>query len=600
MKKLINILVIALFLCILSVSCNEDELLTEDPNYFYTVDNIFTTSLQIDQILISIYRDVRYFETMSSSNGDWMIKAKLKGTDMFYFRAEGHSVSFHDYGTINPLDLVFEESYAHFYGIISQANLAISAAEYPDIDWSSEDEKAYAIAQAKFFRAYAYRNLGELFGKAPIITETFTTPKYDFEFVDRKAVYQFAIDDLEAAENILPETPLQEGRIVKGAAQHELSELYLALGTQQEEEGLAGTASFNKSIEYANKVIDGGTYALIDSRFGTRAAEDSINYDVYKSGNFSPGSLISNFKLQTNYYWDLFQEGNVNYQNGNTECIWAAQVSFDAKISGEDDQAHLNYSRFFSPVIRGQDMSGHFAGLLEDLGGRGVAYATPTDYTRDLIFDGKWNDDMRNSEVVFRRHVMGNMEGSPYYLKLVDIDDVIDEISDNAERYDLNHTWGFPISCKVATDKYTGVEQGENRSSLYRNDYIIRLAETILLRAEAKQRKGDYAGAAADINMLRERAQCSYLVTAADIAADPNFELILDERARELMYEENRWNTLLRMGGTIAVDRIRKYQYYDITRTTLTFDYNLWPIPQKVIDSNSGWPIQQNPGWINR
>lgn len=159
---------------------------------------------------------------------------------------------------------------------------------------------------------------------------------------------------------------------------------------------------------------------------------------------------------------------------------------------------------------------------------------------------------------------------------------------------------GFPISCKVATDKYTGVEQGENRSSLYRNDYIIRLAETILLRAEAKQRKGDNAGAAADINILRERAQCSYLVSAGDIAADPNFDMILDERARELMYEENRWNTLLRMGGTIAVDRIRKYQYYDVTRSTLTFDYNLWPIPQKVIDSNSGWHIEQNPGWENR
>jgi len=120
------------------------------------------------------------------------------------------------------------------------------------------------------------------------------------------------------------------------------------------------------------------------------------------------------------------------------------------------------------------------------------------------------------------------------------------------------------------------------------------------LRAEAKQRNGDNAGAAADINMLRERAQCTYLVTAGDIAADANFDIILDERARELVYEENRWNTLLRMGGTIAVDRIRKYQYWPITKTTLTYDFNLWPIPQNVIDSNSGWPVKQNPGWENR
>jgi hypothetical protein len=601
MKKLINILSVVLFINLLSVSCNEEELLTENPKYFYTVDNVFTTSSQVDQVLISIYRDVRFLETMSNSSGSWMLRLKFKGSDMYYFRvASNGSHSFSDYGTINPLNSVFEGAFNYFFRIISQANLAISAAEYPQIAWGSEEEKTFVIAQAKFFRAYAYRNLGEVFGQAPIITEPFSAPKYDFEFADRKAVYQFAIDDLEAILNDLPETATQEGRIVRGAAQHELSELYLALGIQQEADGADGNASYNKSIEFANKVIDGGTYALINSRFGTRAAEDSINYNVYENGDFNAASLISSFKLKTNYYWDLFQEGNVNYQNGNTECIWASQTNFDAKIAGEDGQAHLIYSRLFVPVIRGQDMRNHFGGLLENLGGRGVAYATPTDYTRDLIYAGKWSDDMRNSEVVYRRQVMGNKEGSPYYLKMANVDDVVDELSTTPERYDFNHSWGFPISCKVSTDKFTGIDQGENRSSLFRNDYIIRLPETILLRAEAKQRKGDNAGAAADINMLRERAQCSYLITAGDIGADANFDIILDERARELVYEEGRWNTLLRMGGTIAVDRIREYQFFDVTRSTLTFNYNLWPIPQKVIDSNAGWPVQQNPGWESR
>jgi hypothetical protein len=132
-------------------------------------------------------------------------------------------------------------------------------------------------------------------------------------------------------------------------------------------------------------------------------------------------------------------------------------------------------------------------------------------------------------------------------------------------------------------------------SNLFRDEYIIRLPETILLRAEAKQRNGDKTGAAADINLLRDRAQCSYKVTAADM--DDNFNTILDERARELVYEECRWNTLLRMGGTIAVDRIRKYAYWPTTAATLTFNYNLWPIPQTVIDTNKDVDIAQNEGW---
>ena len=93
----------------------------------------------------------------------------------------------------------------------------------------------------------------------------------------------------------------------------------------------------------------------------------------------------------------------------------------------------------------------------------------------------------------------------------------------------------FPVSCKISTDKYTGLADGQNRSNLYRDEYLICLPETILLRAEAKMRNGDNAGAASDINLLRSRAQCEYLVTAADVSV----ELILDERARELVYEEN-------------------------------------------------------------
>jgi hypothetical protein len=121
------------------------------------------------------------------------------------------------------------------------------------------------------------------------------------------------------------------------------------------------------------------------------------------------------------------------------------------------------------------------------------------------------------------------------------------------------------------------------------------LPETILLRAEAKQRSGDKPGAATDINLLRARANCGYMVTSADM--DDSFNMILDERAHELFYEECRWNTMLRMGGTIAVDRIKKYAYWPEAQATLTFNYNLWPIPQTIIDTNKDVKLEQNDGW---
>ena len=199
---------------------------------------------------------------------------------------------------------------------------------------------------------------------------------------------------------------------------------------------------------------------------------------------------------------------------------------------------------------------------------------------------------MRNSEAVFRRNFVGNVKDSEYYGKLIPWS-VLYREDMSGKKDDAAATMLYPTSCKIATDKFEGVEDGENRTRLFRDDYLIRLPETILLRAEIKWRLGDNAGAASDINMLRSRAQCGYLVTANDVS----LELILDERARELVYEESRWNTLLRMGGTIAVERIKEYSYWDYPRTTLTENYNLWPIPQTVIDTNKDVDIEQNPGW---
>ena len=134
---------------------------------------------------------------------------------------------------------------------------------------------------------------------------------------------------------------------------------------------------------------------------------------------------------------------------------------------------------------------------------------------------------------------------------------------------------------------------GGNKSNLYPDDYVIRLAETYLIRAEAYMRAGDLASAAKDINVVRSRAQCKYLVTPEDVSV----ELILDERARELIYEENRWNTLLRMGGTLASDRIREYSYWEYPRSGSMKNFGVWPIPQTVIDTNKDVKIEQNDGW---
>ena len=406
--------------------------------------------------------------------------------------------------------------------------------------------------------------------------------------------YQFAIDELEAALNDLPETTNSPGRLVRGAAQHNLCQLYIDKGVALEEAGQGGEApaAYAKAITYGNDVIDGSVYGLMTERFGSRKDENPDFYYANIESQQTPDHLYSaaGYPIEGNVYWDLFQEGNQNYQEGNKEAIWVAQIDYDA-YKAEDGQAKLQYTRVYGPVYR-DPMSAHLSGALEDVGGRGIVQTMPTMYTRDVIYDGKWGKDMRNSEAVFRRTFLGNVPTSPYYGKPVPWS-VIYRDGESQDAIDVAKTQCFPVSCKISTDKYRGIADGENRSNLFRDEYLIRLPETILLRAEAKMRAGDNAGAANDINLLRKRAQCDYLVQASDV----NVDLILDERARELVYEECRWNTLLRMGGTVAVDRIKKYSYWNDPRATLTKNFNLWPIPQVVIDTNKDVVMEQNPGW---
>jgi tetratricopeptide (TPR) repeat protein len=125
-------------------------------------------------------------------------------------------------------------------------------------------------------------------------------------------------------------------------------------------------------------------------------------------------------------------------------------------------------------------------------------------------------------------------------------------------------------------------------SVCYKSVGYIRLAETYLLYAEALYMNGNSGGAAMWINYVRERSGAS-TIDAADVTID----FILDERARELIGEEERRISLLRTGKYI--ERVKKYNpcsmYY------IQDFHKLYPFPADAIDANKDKVIEQNAGW---
>jgi hypothetical protein len=577
-------------------ACNDDAFLEERSETSFTLAEAFLVSSQVNDCIAEWYyrhKEVRF----PLYDADTFLGGGL-GTDISDARGTGPTFysNFANWSpALNRTQLVF----TRLYGMVAQGNLILAGAE--KVRWANEEEKTQAIAQANFFLGYTYLLLGELYGGVPIIKKYTEVPQYNFLRDSRKDTYLYAIENLEKAAPKLTDHQ-KPGRPGKGAAYHYLAEAYLALANDQHD----ATEYLDKSIAAAGEVMK--YHSLMKARFGTRAnSASTVKHNDIAA--YYPGGDV---------YFDLFQRNNFDYEEGNTESLWVDQNSIDIYEKYGSHGTHLRTARYhgFVPaslrwkpewVQKGAKAGPWVSGIGTDkyglgleisayMGGRGMGAIFPTVHANKTV----WKDcgsDIRNNSLNIRRafKVLDPLH-SLYGFELTE-DNMADYLTDVTIRTNNYYHSVYTKLCPIDDYGYDGLVSGKsNRIEVFTDFYITRLAETYLLRAEAKLRKGDKTGAAADINEIRGRANAP-LVAAADVDID----YILDERIRELYGEELRWNTLLRMGGNIPKNRITKYSRAS-EEATYAFTIPLWddflfPIPQDVIDSNLDAVMEQNPGW---
>jgi hypothetical protein len=114
---------------------------------------------------------------------------------------------------------------------------------------------------------------------------------------------------------------------------------------------------------------------------------------------------------------------------------------------------------------------------------------------------------------------------------------------------------------------------------------ILRIAEMYMIRSEAKNYLGDFAGSQADLNLLRNRAG---LPNTTASTFEELFLAIEEERYSEFFLEEgHRWFDLKRtnrVGETVG-NGVPTYEPTD----------DLWPIPANELANNPN--LVQNPGY---
>ncbi|HNR06990.1 MAG TPA: RagB/SusD family nutrient uptake outer membrane protein [Saprospiraceae bacterium] len=132
-------------------------------------------------------------------------------------------------------------------------------------------------------------------------------------------------------------------------------------------------------------------------------------------------------------------------------------------------------------------------------------------------------------------------------------------------------------------------EFNKSGSGLMSNDFAVyRLADIILMKAEAQFRNGDVENALMTINQKINRVSIRSRAGLPDFGlSEMNPDGILAERARELSWEGHRRNDMIRLGHYTDA-RIPEKTPSEGFRT-------LYPIPKSELDKNPC--LVQNPGY---
>ena len=172
-----------------------------------------------------------------------------------------------------------DNNYKNLYKHIYYTNLLLkNAANFGD-----QASIAVPVAEAKFFRAYCYFELVQLYGNAILLTEPvdMDSPKMNATRDDRGVVIDQCVKDLQEAAAALPETASEAGRLTKDAANAFLSRVALFEGTWQKfhtgganatENSERVTSLLNTAKTAAKAVMEGGRYKLFyNEKLGTES-----------------------------------------------------------------------------------------------------------------------------------------------------------------------------------------------------------------------------------------------------------------------------------------------------------------------------------------
>ncbi|MBO9563888.1 MAG: RagB/SusD family nutrient uptake outer membrane protein [Niastella sp.] len=592
--------------------CNKD-FLSPEPTSFYAPDGTLINKAGLDAALATADRHLRtYWTYFNYQDLSLPISTEYMFTDMAVASKTDDGNILADIATrVTPTDMpermmwYWDET----YNGIKYANTVINYIDKAS-DVSDADKNVYR-GRAYFHRSLRYMDLVFKFKDVPLVTQLLKQPKVDFKSTKREEILKMITADMEKAVEWVPEQKNMSlfGLINKGACRQLLIKLYMATGQWQ------------KAVDQADILINSSGYSLMTANFG-----NFIN------------PYPQTWPITRNVIWDLHRPENKGIA-ANKETI-LVMVNRNGTDAGTKMNSMRNWLPWFDAAGTvtpdGKNQALRFAATsntqyfrpMYDYThalGRGIAHIRPTWLaTNELWTNISDAGDLRHNSTVGNWARVDSLKyndpaNTTWFGKNLRLYNGATLLCNDTIRqwFDWPH-YKYYIEDPLETNNPNEANHRGGAGDLY----CYRLAETYLLRAEAKFYLGNAAGAADDVNKVRQRAGCTQMFTTVTIGD------IFDERARELNMEEWRFTELSRAsyclalsgkadewGNTYTVqdlatksywfNRVSRYNnYYNKGKAvvrgrayTIGAHNISWPIPQSAINATGGARLRQNQGY---
>lgn len=537
------LLIMLVWLC---GSCSD---FLEEYNPSAITDEFYNTKEGQQKLLVSIYS--RFRDVYNTG------ELQYYGTDLYMAVTENPSERmFNGYDkTFNSTAPVVGDYWKNLYKIVQECNTLLHRCT-PDVTGT---DYASITAQGRFLRALAYYYLVETFGPVPLLTEENETLILKAERTAEADVYAFMIKELEDIRGQLVMKTTEKGRLNDAAVHHLLGKLYLTRAYR--------AYADEKDFESAAAILD---VLILDTD--------------------------KNYKLLPSFA-SVFDEEN----QGNDEIIWALQYGLDKNYvgGGNPQQSYFGFNiialepdMFVKNQLDYSSMERRYwvipkvhelftnpeADTRYDATFQREFYINNPEHEKmgELgIYFPRWNDRSGmdcGAQKFYPFRLNGNYVWYPQSTALPELEQASDRMPIIRKFKDTKIQWGTAGS---------------------REDIVMRLADTYLLCAEAYLGAGNKKLALDRINEVRKRAALDAVSYEQMKWADLNVNMLMDERARELLGEHDRWFDLKRTQTLLS--RVKNYNPFVLKYNNLSEMHLVRPIPQDERNKVEG--LTQNKGY---